>query len=385
MGGDGHDGTRTVAHHDVVGDVDGDLLAVDGVDAAETLQADTRLILDQLGALKLGLLGALGLVGLHLGHVLDAILHLLDDGMLGSDDHEGHAEEGVGSCGVDAEGLVGVGEAEVDEGTAGLTDPVDLLHLDVGEVVHALQALEELVGVLGDAEVPHVLGLLDDVGVADIALTALGVLVGEYHLTVGAVVDHSGVAEGQTLLEHLQEDELGPLVVVLLGGVDDAIPVEGEAHAAELGGELVDVAVGQLAGVDARLDGGVLGGQAEGVKADGEQDVVALHTALSADDLQARVGLDVTHVHTHARGVGELYEAVELGLIAVVLCAEDLGVIPTLLPFLFNGGKIVLHGCILSRNNLLFRRRGKCKMQNAKCKIDEVFRFGERPLYGNLL
>ena len=352
MGRNGHDGTRTVAHHDVVGDVDGDLLAVDGVDALQTLQADTGLILDQLGALELGLLGAFSLVSLHLGHVLDAILHLLDDGMLGSDDHEGHAEEGIGAGGVDAEGLVGVRQTEVDEGAAGLTDPVDLLHLDVGQVVHAVQALQELVGVLGNAEVPHVLGLLDDVGVADIALTALGVLVGKDDLAMRAVVDHSGVAEGQTLLEHLQEDELGPLIVVLLGGVDDTIPVEGEAHAAELGGELLDVSVGELAGMDSRLDGGVLGGQTEGVKADGEQDVVALHTALSADDLQTGVGLDVTHVHTYARGVGEFYEAVELGLFAVILSAEDLGVVPLLLPFGFNGGKIVLHGCILSGYDL---------------------------------
>ena len=131
-------------------------------------------------------------------------------------------------------------------------------------------------------------------------------------------------------------------------GVDDAVPVEGEAHAAELAGEFFNVSVGQLTGMDARLDGGILGGQTEGVKANGEQDVVALHPSLAADDLQTRVGLDVAHVHTHARGVGELYEAVELGLVTVILGTEDFGVVPTLLPFCFNGGKIVLHDYILS-------------------------------------
>ena len=348
VGGDGHNGARAVAHHDVVGDVDGDLLTVDGVDARKTLEAHAGLILDQLGALELGLLGALHLISLHLGHVLDAILHLLNDGMLGSDDHEGHTEEGVGAGGVDAEGLVGIRQTEVDEGTAGLTDPVDLLHLDIGEVVDVLQTLQELVGILGNAEIPDVLRLLDDVGVADVALTALGILVGEHYLTVRAVVDHSGIAEGQAVFKHLEEDELRPLVVVLLGGVDDAIPVEGEANTAELRGKFLDVAVRQLTGVNARLDGRVLGGQTEGVKANGKEDVVALHSSLAANDLKSGVGLDVTHVHTHARGVGELHEPVELRLVGMILCGEDAGLVPLRLPFLFNGRKIVLHSCILS-------------------------------------
>ena len=39
----------------------------------------------------------------------------------------------------------------------------------------------------------------------------------------------------------------------------------------------LDVGIGPGLGVDAALDGGVLGGQAEGVEADREEDVVALH------------------------------------------------------------------------------------------------------------
>ena len=93
--------------------------------------------------------------------------------MLGRDNHEGNAKERIGASGVDAQRIVRAGHAEVDERTAGFTDPVDLLLLDVGQVVYLVQTLKQLVSVLGDAQIPDVLGLLDDIRLTDIALTAL--------------------------------------------------------------------------------------------------------------------------------------------------------------------------------------------------------------------
>ena len=45
----------------------------------------------------------------------------------------------------------------------------------------------------------------------------------------------------QTVLVQLQEDPLGPLVVLGVGGVDLAIPVKGEAQRLELAAEMVHV------------------------------------------------------------------------------------------------------------------------------------------------
>ena len=89
------------------------------------------------------------------------------------------------------------------------------------------------------------------------------------------------------MLEHLEEYPLSPLVVTLFGGVDDSRPVKREADTLELIGKFYYVVVGYLAGVNAGLDGGVLGGQAVCVKADGEQYVVALKPSLAAYYLKA--------------------------------------------------------------------------------------------------
>ena len=70
--------------------------------------------------------------------------------------------------------------------------------------------------------------------------------------------------------------------------------------------------LGDVGGMDVVLDGVVLRGQAEGVKAHGEEDVVALHPLLPADDVHGREGPGVAHVQALAGGIGELDEAVEL-------------------------------------------------------------------------
>ena len=100
--GDRHDRARAVAHHNIVGDVDGDLLAGEGILRRETLKPYARLVLDELGALEFGLLRTLRAVGFDRVHVLYPALVLVDRRMLGSHDHEGHAEERVGAGRVDA-------------------------------------------------------------------------------------------------------------------------------------------------------------------------------------------------------------------------------------------------------------------------------------------
>ena len=82
------------------------------------------------------------------------------------------------------------------------------------------------------------------------------------------------------------------------------------------------------------LDGVVLGGQAESVKAYREQDVLALHAALARDDIHRRIRPRVADVQSVARGIGELYERIEFlprfipgnGLVGLVLK-------PVVLPF----------------------------------------------------
>ena len=77
VAGHAHDDAGAVAHQDIVGNENGDLLAGDGVDGLDALQPDAGLFLVQLAALEVGLPGSLLPVGLHSVPVGQLILPLV--------------------------------------------------------------------------------------------------------------------------------------------------------------------------------------------------------------------------------------------------------------------------------------------------------------------
>ena len=84
--------------------------------------------------------------------------------------------------------------------------------------------------------------------------------------------------------------------------------------------------------MDAVLDGGVLGGQAEGVEADGEQDVVALHAPVARPASLGDIGIPVAGVQIAGR-VGQHGQRVPLGTIRILHRLVQLLLFPDLLPF----------------------------------------------------
>ncbi len=104
------------------------------------------------------------------------------------------------------------------------------------------------------------------------------------------------------MLEQLEEDPLGPLVVLGIGGIHAAVPVKAVAQHLQLAGEVLDVLLCDHGGVHMVLDGEVLRGQTEGVKSDGEQDVVALHTFFAGDHVDGRKGAGMAHMESAAEG-----------------------------------------------------------------------------------
>ena len=93
VGGHGHDCTRAVAHHDIVGDPHGDLLAVDGVDGMSA-RGHAGLVFVQVAAVEVGLAGA-GLLVVFDGGLLISGGDLIDERMLGGEHHVGGAEQGI--------------------------------------------------------------------------------------------------------------------------------------------------------------------------------------------------------------------------------------------------------------------------------------------------
>ena len=232
---------------------------------------------------------------------------------------------------------------EGDLRAGGAADPVLLLGLDPLDEVQIVNIVHQALGVLGDGQHPLAFLLAHNLAAAALAHALHHFLVGQDAFTAGAPVHGHGSLVGQALLEHLQEDPLGPLVVLGVGCIHHPIPVEAVAQHFELTGEVLDVLSGDDGGVDMVLDGKVLRGQAEGVIADGEQDVVALHALFPRHNIHRGKGPGMSHMQACGTGVRKLNEPVELGLIAAGDGGVGLRLFPAILPFFLNGGKIVLH------------------------------------------
>ena len=352
--GNGHDGAGAVVGNDIIGNPHGDLLAVHGVHHV-TAGKGTVLLEGALGTLDgRDMLGVLDDLGDDL-LVLRALDELVQTGVLGGQDKEGNTEERIGTRGEDGDltlvaldGLaILVAQGKVDLGALGTTDPVGLHLLDaLGPAGELLQIIEQLLRVLGNLEVPLLQVALLGLGAAAPALALGHLLVGQNGLAGGAPVDRVLLAVDQALFPQLLKDPLTPAVVVGAAGLDHAIQIVGEAHALHRGECLVHVLIRPGGSLRIVLDGGVLGGQAKGVKADGMQHVVAAHAGLTGHGIADSIVARVAHVQV-ARRIREHLEHVLLGLAGVGVDGKEVGVLPGLHPLGLNGLCVVGRDLVL--------------------------------------
>ncbi len=290
--------------------------------------------------------------------------------VFGGDGAEGDAHDGVGA------GREHVHPAAADQRARGvanpvregeahalaLADPVGLHRLHaLGPAVHPVQLREQFLGVIGDLEVvAGDLALLDQRAGAP-AAPVDHLLVGEHRPVDRVPIDDLGLAVGDALLEHLQEQPLVPLVIVRVAGGDFARPVDGEPHRLHLLLHGRDVVVGPLRRRDPVLHRRVLGRQPERVPAHRHQHVVALHPQLPIHDVVDRVVAHVPHVQL-ARRVGQHRHAVILALRkAGIVFPGDVGVgcFPVALGSGFDGGGIErLHGVVWAAEAIPAPRSG---------------------------
>ena len=219
----------------------------------------------------------------------------------------------------------------------GAADPVALHQLDRLGPVQRVQVVQQPVGVRGDPHHPLLQVALEDREVAALAAAVGGdLLVGQHRAQARAPVDrrlgdvrqpvvvddrapldvgqlgprrgrpgsaalpasNSAISSaiGRALLglrvvpgvEDLQEDPLGPAVVVGVGGRDRAPVVVAQAQPAQLRPVPLDVRLGGDPRVRAGLHRVLLGGQAERVEAHRVQHVVAGHPLVAGEDSRCR-------------------------------------------------------------------------------------------------
>ena len=223
-------------------------------------------------------------------------------------------------------------------------DPVPLHRQNLlGPFGQAIGGLEQLVGVLGDAEEPLVELTNGDRRPAAPAAAVHHLLVGENRLAARAPVDVGAPLVGDVALQHLQEQPLVPVVVGRQAGGDLALPGVADADALQLPLHVRDVLERPFLGMRAVLDRGILGRQAERVPAERMQHVEAEHPLHARDDVANHVVADVPDVGVPRR-VGKHLEAVVLRPGGVLRHFERAGIGPAFLPLLlYRLGLVIGH------------------------------------------
>ena len=336
-----HEGAGAVLHEHVVGDVDGQLAAVDRVGHGAA-QEDAGLRPGRVAALLAVLAHDPVDVRPRLLLVGSAGGESQDVGVLGREDEERRAEQRVGPRRedrvVDAELLA----AERDLGALRAPDPVALHPLDVRGPVDRVQVGDEAVRVVGDAEEPllELADLHERAGALAAAVDHL--LVGQHGLLDRVPVDRGLLAVREAVLEQLEEDPLRPAVVARLVRAELARPVDRDAPLAELLLEGGDRLLGRLAGMLAGADRVVLGGQAERVVAHRVQHPASRAPMEVRDGVAHGVDLQVPDVRL-AAGVRQHLEHVGLRPWVVGVVGDLPGVLvrPHLLPAGLDLGRVV--------------------------------------------
>ena len=144
-------------------------------------------------------------------------------------------------------------------------------------------------------------------GAGAVLLDELGDRPGAAHAAVGA----HGIRVVPGVVD-LQEDPLGPAVVLGVDRLDGAAVVVAQPQAAQLARHDDDVVLGGLARVLAGLHGVLLGRQPEGVVAQAVQDVLAEHPVEAREDVGGDVAQRVADVQAGAARVGEHVEHEEV-------------------------------------------------------------------------
>ena len=143
--------------------------------------------------------------------------------------------------------------------------------------------------------------------------------------------------------EHFEERPLRPLVVAGVARAHLAVPVERETDLVQLFAVAGDVLLGRHGRVLARLDGVLLGGQAEGVVSHRVQDVEALEPLVARVDVRGDVAQRVPDVQARSRRIGEHVQHIEFGPRGVRFHLVGLVRPPAALPFGLDLLEIVLH------------------------------------------
>ena len=336
-----HHGAGAVGRQHIVRHIDRHFFSVHGVDAVRA--CEFACLFSRRGqTVDLTRLGRHDLIGFHLFPAFvrcDAV----DQRILRRQNRVCHTVKRVGTRREYPHRLLASGDLEYDFTSGGAADPVALHLFGLLRPVDMIQAFQKLIRVFGDLQKPlrEVLALYH--AVAPLAgPVAHDLFVRKHRIAGGAPVDRRFPALRKTVLVHLHEHPLGPLVVIRHAGHHFIIPVEGRAHASELMLHRVYVLKRGILGMDPCFDGIVFCGKTERVKAHGMKHIVSLHALESCPAVRGSVIVPMSRVQFRAGRIGEHLQAVQFFLRFCTVKTVQSRLFPAFAPFFLDRDHI--HG-----------------------------------------
>jgi len=289
-----------------------------------------------LGGLQLGGGGSARLAfGDEGGERLVLLRQREGDRMVRRDCGEARAEDGIGPGRENVEPVTlsnRRGEGEPEPKPLALADPVLLHQPDlVGPFVERIEAVEQLVGEIGDLEEPLAQFSPLDRGAGAPSLAVDHLLVGEDGHVDRVPIDLALLAVDQAGFVEIEEEGLLVAVIIGLAGGELPAPVQGEAQPFQLPAHRRDIVAGPASGMDLLLHRGILGRHSERVPPHRVEHLEALHPPVAGEHVPHRVVADMAHVDAPRR-IGEHLQDIGLGLRAAVVGVEGPPFLPDSLP-----------------------------------------------------
>ena len=346
MGRNPHHCSGAVIREHVIGDPDGQDLVRQWIDHAGTY-GDASFWTIVTGSFQCTEPGDFGLEGCD-GFEAFGAGELFNQGMFRCQHHVGGPGECVGACGENRDGCrVMSDHLEGDLSTFGTTDPVGLHGANtLRPSLQLIQVLQKPLGVVRDAKKPLVqLSLLHQCTGAPGTPIGVHLLVGQHGLVHRIPVHRGVLAVGQAAIEQLNEQPLGPAVVVAVTGRLFPIPVDGQTKPLQLTSHLLDIAVGPVPWIDVAFDRSVLRWKSEGIPAHGMEHRPAAHPLNSCDHIRDHVITHMTHVQC-SRGIRKHRQGIKAVVVNCFRSRIQTVSLPARLPALFNIGRGVtaVHG-----------------------------------------
>ena len=238
--------------------------------------------------------------------------------MLRRERQERHAEQRVGTRGVDLDALEARLPAVQQESQARALAAADPLRLHqphaLGPAIQRIQRVQQFLRIVGDLQEPLAELLLLHQRAGPPAAAVDHLLVRQHGAVDRVPVDPALLALDQAGAQEIQEQLLLMAVIFRIAGGELALPLERQPHALQLGAHGGDVFAGPLRRMDAALARRVLGRQAERVPAHRMHHREAARPLVARHHVAQRVVAHMAHVDLPA-GIREHLQHVVFRLV----------------------------------------------------------------------